>query len=404
MLFKVPLCLGHVGELHYVSLIPSSDSSNVIHEYSKELDPSTLNVPAPVLSDTCSSVMLNDIGYAVENRCRLTAAEKLHFLQNPWTPAGDFKWPFTERMDHGKIRKKYLGKQHITGVNHVFTYSTAKAGLFCTVCVLFASDTAGGVNLDRLVKSPLQKYAHLTGRDCYLTNHLETSSHQDCVQKAAAFKAQMLSSSGDILHQMDTEFDHQRRENRSALMRIIRAIEFHGRLGLPLRGHDDSGTLSIPERDQLQQLSHLDYSEGNLRALLQLMIDCDDEILRKHFRTAPKHATYISPLSQNQIIDAISNVMQRKIVSEVQNAQFFTLLADETTDFSKQEQLSVCLRYVTKTFTIKERFLGFAIAPDLTGKGLAKQLIRILVDAGIDKAYIKKYMVGQGYDGASAMS
>ena len=187
-------------------------------------------------------------------------------------------------------------------------------------------------------------------------------------------------------------------------MRIIRAIEFHGRLGLPLRGHDDSGTLSIPVRDQLQQLSHLDYSEGNLRALLQLMIDCDDEILRKHFRTAPKRATYISPLSQNQIIDAISNVMQRKIVSEVQNAQFFTLLADETTDFSKQEQLSVCLRYVTKSFTIKERLLGFAIAPDLTGKGLAKQLIRILVDAGTDKAYIKKYMVGQGYDGASAMS
>jgi len=184
MLFKVPLCLGHVGELHYVSLIPSSESSKVTHEYSKELDPSTLDVPAPVLSDTCSSVMLNDIGYAVDNRCRLTAAEKLHFLQNPWTPAGDFKWPFTERMDHGKIWKKYLGKQHIIGVNHVFTYSTAKAGLFCTVCVLFASDT---------------------------------------------------------------------------------------------------------------------------------------------------------------------DVMQRKIVSEVQNAQFFTLLADETTDFSKQEQLSVCLRYVTKT-------------------------------------------------------
>ena len=42
------------------------------------------------------------------------------------------------------------------------------------------------------------------------------------------------------------------------------------------------------------------------------------------------------------------------------------------------------------------RLLCFAYAPDLTGYGLARQLLMILADAGI--------MVGQGYDGGGAMA
>ena len=40
------------------------------------------------------------------------------------------------------------------------------------------------------------------------------------------------------------------------------------------------------------------------------------------------------------------------------------------------------------------------MAPDLTGNGLATQLLAILESSGLDKAN----MVGQGYDGAAAMS
>lgn len=70
------------------------------------------------------------------------------------------------------LRKKKLGIQHVTGVNNVLAYSPMKGGLFCRLCVPFAPDCAGGVALSRLVREPLQKYAHLTGRDGHLTNHL----------------------------------------------------------------------------------------------------------------------------------------------------------------------------------------------------------------------------------------
>ena len=60
----------------------------------------------------------------------------------------------------------------------------------------------------------------------------------------------------------------------------------------------------------------------------------------------------------------------------------------------------MCLRYVRPDFTIRERFLCFAEATDLTGMGLSVQLLRILRECHIDT----NNMVGQGYDGAAVMS
>jgi len=64
------------------------------------------------------------------------------------------------------------------------------------------------------------------------------------------------------------------------------------------------------------------------------------------------------------------------------------------------EPLTVCLRYVSPDCYINESFFCFAIAPNLTGAGLSAQLLGILAETGIDKTN----MVGQGYDGAGAMS
>ena len=50
--------------------------------------------------------------------------------------------------------------------------------------------------------------------------------------------------------------------------------------------------------------------------------------------------------------------------------------------------------------TICERFFAFRAATDLTGAGLAAQLLATLTDADITFSG----MVGQDYDGAAAMS
>jgi len=59
------------------------------------------------------------------------------------------------------------------------------------------------------------------------------------------------------------------------------------------------------------------------------------------------------------------------------------------------------LRYVLPdSCTIRERFLSFEVATDLTGAGLSSQLLQLLVKCGIDD----QNLVGQSYDWAAAMS
>ena len=62
--------------------------------------------------------------------------------------------------------------------------------------------------------------------------------------------------------------------------------------------------------------------------------------------------------------------------------------------------MTVFLRYLQLNGGICERILCFAVAPDLTGLGLANQLLAIIEETGLDI----KNLVGQGYDGAAVMS
>ena len=259
------------------------------------------------------------------------------------------------------------------------------------MCVLFGPSKAGGSSLNTLVKKPLQCYSSLTGKSGCLTNHLNCQYHQTSEARAQQCRSQHARGTS-VAGIQDRALSAERAANRAALQRVLRCVEHLGRLGQPLRGHRDSGTLQTDEQ--------VTYNEGVFRATLQLMVESGDAVLKRHLDTTGKRATYISPASQNQLVQAIDTVLRRDIVAEAASAEFFSLLADETTDISGKEQLSVCLRYVLPDSILRERLLTFEQAPDLTGAGLAAQLLRILRDNEIDISR----MVGQGYDGAAAMS
>lgn len=322
----------------------------------------------------------------------LSDSHRLHILNTPWTAPEGFVWPCSSKKEGDKTRLKYLGQQHFRGSYSCFEYSLAKKGIFCKPCVLFAPESVRGIQLKSLVKTPLSNYCKLTGKDGALSSHISKSFHEDSMTRAIGLK-----SGVHVGEEINKAASEERRKNRAALSRILQAVEYHGRLGLSLRGHRDSGNLPIVFSEGS---TDIDYTQGNLRACLQLMVACNDEVLRRHIDGCPLHASYISPKSQNELIDAIGQVMQQEVVLEWKQSQYFSLIADETTDFSKREQLSVCLRYVLPNNSIRERFLSFEIATDLTGLGLATQLLSLLDRCGIDITR----MVGQGYDGAAAMS
>ena len=165
---------------------------------------------------------------------------------------------------------------------------------------------------------------------------------------------------------------------------------FCGRQGVPLRGHVDAGPYTIEEPTT---------NEGNFRALVRFRIK-DNKELQELFVNAPKHAQYLSHQIQNEIISICNDLILSNLVKKFTQAEYFSVLADETTDISCKEQLSICIRYVDSDNCLQEDFLQFIEVDGLSGESLSRAILTNLQRFGID---ISK-MRGQGYDGAAAMS
>ena len=84
---------------------------------------------------------------------------------------------------------------------------------------------------------------------------------------------------------------------------------------------------------------------GNFIAIVHFRAETD-ETLKEYLQNAPRNAKYTSKTMQNQLIDIIGKHIQMKILDEVKEAKFYSVIADEACDVSNKEQLSLCLCYV----------------------------------------------------------
>ena len=125
-----------------------------------------------------------------------------------------------------------------------------------------------------------------------------------------------------------------------------------------------------------------------------------DQVFKNDFLSAGRIPQYISPRMQNEIISICNDLILKQLVDSINRSRFFSVLADETTDISCQEQLTLCARYVSDNFAIEKSFLQFVPITDLSDKNLASTILNNLSNIGIDVSKMR----GQGYDGATAMS
>lgn len=125
--------------------------------------------------------------------------------------------------------------------------------------------------------------------------------------------------------------------------------------------------------------------------------------LKQHLETAAKHATYLSPQIQNELIACCAEDITETLINNIRTAQFFTVFADESMDVSGTEQMSLCVQYLSgegESSEIREDFLGFCPLPHQDAKTIASVILQQLTECGLHT----KFLRGQGYDGASAMS
>lgn len=86
----------------------------------------------------------------------------------------------------------------------------------------------------------------------------------------------------------------------------------------------------------------------------------------------------MSPQVQNEIITIYGDILIKKLVDKVNESKCFSVMADETTDVSVSEQLTICVRYLSGTgsnIEINEDFLKFYEISSLTGKDLASSIL-----------------------------
>ena len=126
-----------------------------------------------------------------------------------------------------------------------------------------------------------------------------------------------------------------------------------------------------------------------------------DPIVQRKLTQGPRNATYTSGDIQNDMLDTMAEIVRNKITTSVKNAGIYSIMADETRDYSKKEQLSIVVRYVdVESANVYEHFLAFTEATSLNAESLCTYILNTLDTFKLDSAGI----VSQGYDGASVMS
>ncbi|XP_057296257.1 52 kDa repressor of the inhibitor of the protein kinase-like [Hydractinia symbiolongicarpus] len=275
-------------------------------------------------------------------------------------------------------------------------YSPTLDGAFCLPCILFSHKVANKTSkLQKLLSQPFRHWP--AAKNCFKQH--ETSKNGLHIQTSLTFSAfvkNFLGQTQPISVIIDSNYKKQVADNRKFLTPIVDTIILCGRVCIPLRGHRDDSKYH-PEVGNFST-----GSTGNFIDLLNYRVRGGDTTLGNHLLKCNKNSSYISKTSQNEIINCCADIITENIVSEVKKNKFFTIIADEASDTSNKEQLSLVLRYVDSNFDIKEDFIRFLHCKEgLSGSALASIIPKALSD---DLVLNVQDCRGQGYDGAGAVA
>ena len=159
------------------------------------------------------------------------------------------------------------------------------------------------------------------------------------------------------------------------LLKQLSSLKYLLRQGLAIRGHEDL--------------------EGNLLQLLMLRSDdCTD------LNTWIRERKYFSPPILNEQISLMGVSLLRGLLVDINRAQWFSLIANEATDVSNKEQLTVCIRWVDEDFNIHKDPVELIHVPKTDSATLTSALKDCLIRLCLPISQCR----GQAYDGASNMS
>ena len=245
-------------------------------------------------------------------------------------------------------------------------YDEHQGGMLCLVCTKYG-------------KPPVQV------RGAWVTRAINNwpkatdllKKHESSEWHLAALEAQGMAllgqKTGNVLDRIIAASDEEKRRNREVIKTLIRSLYF-------LVKH------RVPHTTTFNDLISLQADNGN-------------EIIKQHLSTCAGNATYLSKATSADFIECIGHHIDSSLLGGLKASPFYSIMADESTDISLKEELSVCGRWIENGKAV-EHFLGIIRAKEVTAKALTQYMLDFLQERGIPIQKLR----GLRCDGASAMS
>lgn len=259
----------------------------------------------------------------------------------------------------------------ICGCNHVNK-------LFCWPCLLFTNTKDHSV----WVRNGFSDLKHLTTA---IDKHAASMVHISNFLSLKSFGRVRIDELLDNSRKITVNQHNQKvTENRNILCTLIDAVCYLGKQEIPFRGDDESAS---------------SLNRGNYVELLKTMAISNTNLANHLDNSTVFRGT--SPDIQNDLINCVATVIRQRIDSEIDEAEFISILVDESTDIEKKCQMSLVFRYFSKrSGKIVERFYRYIdVTMDRSAAGISKHIVSLVK--------VKNWgnkLIGQSYDGAAVMA
>ena len=147
-------------------------------------------------------------------------------------------------------------------------------------------------------------------------------SHQSssCYRAASSYHI-VVPQCNNIGELMDNQLVQGRQAERKYFLEVIKCLRCLARQGIPLQGHDGN---------------------GNFAQLLYLLGTKDDNIM--NYLERKLGHKYNHQGQQNELLNIMGAQVLWEKLAVIRDRKFFSIMADEGTDISYEEQLSFCVR------------------------------------------------------------
>lgn len=198
--------------------------------------------------------------------------------------------------------------------------------------------------------------------------HSKSDGHiQSCEAEITATRGR------SVMQQLQEVGERDRLNNRAAIKALLRCTHFLAR-------HHIAHTTNFSE-------------------LVDLVVSCGGEDLRLFIERAGRNATYTSKDAVIDFIEAIGQWVEESLLKRLHQARYFSLMADECTDISTVEELSVFCRWVEDGQPV-EHFIEIISLQKADAETIYGTLVQCLKKKSIEVSKL----VGMGFDGAATFS